>query len=198
MKPGLITWIILIIMADTFTIIIPCKKYTRVYLENNCGNPVDLRSLPQLNQLLINNLSKQVKRFEKSKVANYEDQISIIISSDLFYRYGWELTKYGILELNRQAEAQVKFIMRQYISMNRNLGIPVAVCIREFQDRYGFHEEIWPYESIKKDFDRHGKFVKMRFICNVKEEINNIFLENLIKLGTINKKFAEDLKDQSA
>jgi hypothetical protein len=118
--------------------------------------------------------------------------VTVIIPPDMFYRYGWEMNKENILDFNRKVEMKAKFFARQYISVNKSLGFPVANCIREFQESFGFHETLWSYESIKKDFDRHGKVPELKTIRQLRVELNRILLDNLSDLGTISKKLIKE------
>jgi hypothetical protein len=179
-------------MSDHFTIRIPCKSYVKAYLENNCGTPVDLHHLPVMMEELKRGLIKKQEHNECKKVAEYEPFVTVIIPSDYFYRYGWEMNKDNILDFNRKAELHVKFNMRQFILVNRGIGVPVATCIKEFQEKYGFPEPIWSYDSIKKDFDRHGQIVEMKIIKDLRQEMNKILLANLSELGTVSKKFKNE------
>ena len=178
--------------SERFTIKIPCKPYVRVYLEINCGEPVNLKHLPILLKEFKRSLSKKPEHREKACVAVYPDTVSIIIPTDLFYRYGWEMNRENVLDFNRLVELQIKFFMRQYISVNNTLGISVANSIREFQERFGFNESIWAYESIKKDFDRNGKISELKLIKGLKGEIHKILLDNLSCLGTVSKKLKNE------
>lgn len=180
-------------MHNHFTIKIPCKKYVKAYLENNCGTPVNLQHLPDLMEELRRGLSRKPAHREAADLAICTENVTIIIPSDMFYRYGWELNKENILDFNRNVEMKVKSFMRLYISLNNSLGNPVANCIREFQDVYGFPEPIWSFDSIKKDFDRHGKKAShMKSIKELKVEMNKILLDNLSELGTVSKKLKKE------
>ncbi len=177
---------------NRFTIKIPCKKYVKAYLENNCGCPADLKHLPDLREELRRCLSRKPEHIECKNVADYEDTVTVVISDDMFYRYGWEMNKENILDFNRKVESKVKFLMRQYVSLNYSLGVPVTDCIRNFQNEYGISEMHWPYQSIRKDFYRHG-VRRIKTLSQVKTEINKIFLENLSQLGTISRKLKKEM-----
>jgi hypothetical protein len=179
-------------MSNHFTIKIPCKKYVKAYLENNCGTPVNLKHLPDLQEILRLSLQRKPEHLENKKVAEYDDTVTVIIPDDMFYRYGWELNKENTLDFNRNVEQKVKFLMRQYISLNYTLGIPVTDCIRNFQEEYGISELHWPYQSIRKDFYRHG-VKRIKTIKQINTEINKIFMENLSQLGTISRKFKKEV-----
>jgi hypothetical protein len=179
-------------MSNHFTIKIPCKTYVKAYLENNCGTPANLQHLPDLLEEFRRGLSRKPEHLECKKLAVHEQSVTIIIPPDMFYRHGWEMNKENIHDFNQMVEMKVKFFMRQYIAVNSSLGIPIATCIREFQERFGFPDPIWAYDSIKKDFDRNGTLLMLKTIKELKSEIDKIILGNLSDLGTISKKLKKE------
>jgi hypothetical protein len=179
-------------MSKHFLIEIPCKPYVKAYLENCCGTPVNLQHLPNLMEELRRGLSKVPCHKDSKKITEKADKVKIIIPPNYFYRYGWELEEVFVRDFNKIIEHRVKYIMRQYISLNSSMGIPVADCIRSFQDKFGFQETIWSFDSIKKDFTRNGIKSEMNFMKEIRHEINKIFLSNLSELGTISKKFQKE------
>ena len=179
-------------MPNQFTIEINCKRYVKAYIETNCGAPAELKHLPDLYNEFIYCLQNIPRHRNACRIAQWQEKVTIIVPADVFYRYGWEMNKENELEFNKAAEHNIKFFMRQFISVNHALGIPVTICIKEFQELYGFEESIWPFESMKKDYERNrtqSMFNSMKFM---KSEINKIFLENLSELGTISKKFKKE------
>jgi hypothetical protein len=175
-------------MANHFTVKIQCKKYVKTYLEINCGTPAHLKHLPDLFEMFRVGLNKTTSLTDSLNERAYSDEVTIIIPPDWFYRYGFELSKKTVIEINKEVEFKVKYLMRQYVGLNSSLGISVAACIREFQDKFGFYESIWSFESIKKEFYRHGKKMEIKTLQKLKLEINNILLTNLSDLGTISQK----------
>lgn len=176
-----------------FTIEIPCKSYVKAYLENNCGRPVDLKHLPSLMEEFRRALAKMPSHKDDSKKkAVHEDKVQIIIPPNFFYRYGWEMEEDNVRDFNVKIEHTVKYIMRQYVSLNHSMGIPVATCIRDFQEKYCFPETVWCFDSIKKDFYRNGISGNLKFMKVIKEEIDKLFMSNLSELGTVSKKFQKE------
>lgn len=179
-----------------FTIEIPCKSYVKVYLETNCGNPVDLQHLPDIHTLVMRNLKKKQDYRKTDPICNYDDKVTVMISPKLFYRYGWEITKEGIREINSFSEQKIKYVMRQYVFFNNKLGQPVASCIRDFQQIFLFAEDVWNFESIKKDYQRHISDKDTPKMKDMKKEINKILLSNLSELGTISKRLLKQICDE--
>ena len=172
-----------------FTVQIPVKSYIKTYIENNCGSPADLTQLPEINSLFLTCL--KFPRFNRDKQikCNYTHSVEIIISKDHFYRYGWQLSKTDIVHFNARCEAFIKFNSRQFIMANASLGIPVSKSIRDFQTIFKFSEDSFSYDAIKKDFDRHGAKIPLKFDREYKQELFNIFMESLSTLGTVSKSF---------
>ena len=184
-------------MSDNFSIEIPVKPYVKAYLENNCGSPVDLSLLPTVYPDFINYLKNPTLRTESSLVCSFSEEVRIIVPKDVFYRYGWILTKTDIIALNSKVEGLVKFSSRNFLAVNKAIGVPVASSIREYQELFRFTEDSFPFETIRKDFDRHGSKVTMKVLKEFKAEIHNIFLASLSEFGTISKNFKNERHKQT-
>jgi hypothetical protein len=178
-------------MKQKFTVTIPCKKYIKAYLENNCGSPVNLKHLPDLQEILRNNLQRMPDP-EVKTLLDYSDKVAIIIPEDMFFRYGFELPMQAIVTLNKEAEAKIKFAMRTYITLNYSLGLPVTECIKNFQDDFGISEVYWPYQSIRKDFYRHG-VKKIKSIDQVSAGVKEFLRESFINAGVVTVKKTKGL-----
>lgn len=169
---------------EIYTVQVAVKSYIRSYLENNFGNPADIRLDPELNEMFSLLLREGSTRLDKIISATYPTTVNIQISKDVFFRYGFTLTKTETLKFNSFLEKRIKFFMRTYIAYHQSLGYSTAECIRDFQLIFGFSEDVWPFDSIKKDFDRNGSHLDRKFIRNFKDELSHIFLEMLSELGT--------------
>jgi hypothetical protein len=178
--------------TDHFVIEIPCKLYIRAYIEHNCGSPADLFQLPGLVCELKNGLKRKISNRENEALARYTEKVKVIIPNDIFYRYGWEMNKESQMAFNRIAEIQVKFLMRQYITLNRAMGATLTESIKSFQDKFGFQDCVWNFDSIKKDFYRNGGVIQYKTIKILREEMNKIFLAEMSRLGTISRKLKKE------
>ena len=172
-----------------YTITVAVKPYIRAFLENNFGSPVDIRKDPELNNMVEFLLKEGATRLDKTLQIKYTDTVCFRISRDTFHRYGFTLTKTATQRLNCYLEGRIKFFARVYIANNRSIGIPLARCIRDFQEKFNFPEDVWSAEAIRKDFTRNGKTVQSKFITNFKNELNKIFLEFMSESGTLSKSF---------
>lgn len=175
-----------------YTIKIPCKKYVKAYLENNAGIPVNLKHLPEILGEFKNMLEKTSNPREPICLKVFTETVIIIIPPDWFYRYGYEMSKESIKNLNLIVEEKVKFLMRQYVSLNNSLGLKIAPAIREIQNKFGFPEPVWSFESIKKEFDRHGQKSKLESIIKLKEEMSETLLSNLAEEGILSQYYKNE------
>jgi hypothetical protein len=175
-----------------FTVNIPVKRYVKIFLEENCGNPVDLINIPSLKIFFRRCLKKPDKRwdYKSEKIPDiYRDIVNISITEDEFYRYGWELTKTDIIAFGKEVEVMAKLMMRNIIGVNNSIGLPINKTIEKFQNDFGFSEEDWTYQTIKKDFYRNGNNIKIDFNNEIFSKIQLIIMENLYKQGTISQKY---------
>ena len=184
-------------VKNYFTVDVCVKTYVKRFLELNCGNPADLTMLQEINDYFLNKLKHPSKQRDTCIVApSDDDTIQIRISEDTFYRYGWEMTRTNQRQFSHHIEINIKFMWRNFIAVNTSMGIPVAKCIREFQNNSGLTEEYLKYDTIKKDYDRNVKVVKGHVIQSFREEINKILLDGLSELGTISKSYKYELNHE--
>ena len=169
---------------EIYTVKVAVKPYTKAYLENNYGNPADIRQDPELNDMVTMMLREGSTRLDKIISSNFPATVELRITKDTFFRYGFTLTKTETLKLNSFLEKRIKFLAHIHIAYHQSLGYSVAKCIRDFQETFGFPEDVWGYDSIKKDFDRNGSLVQKRLIGNFRNELSRIFMEMLSDIGT--------------
>ncbi len=169
-------------------VILPVKPYVKRFLELNYGDPVDLKNDKKLYKLFRRCLIKPQITYDNTRCAEisnyYNENVNIIISEDDFYRYGWELSKTDIVAFGREIESNVKFFMKNIVSYYTS-HMDFSKAINIFQEKYGFTEDIWSYESIKKEFQRNGLKMKIEFKTEITEKIEKIILLNLSEKGTI-------------
>lgn len=171
-------------MAKDFYVILPCKPYVKRYIEQNFGNPADFSSNKILQHELVRSLKKPNKRFDykigySNAVSNYKSKIDMIISEDLFSRYGWMLSVTDVININRIIESMVKGFMNAMVGLSVANGFPTKDSILDFQDRYNYPEEVWAYESIVKEFQRHGKKIVRTYQSEISKINQKIFMEHL-------------------
>lgn len=174
-------------MAVKFNINIPCKSYTKRYLELNYGEPVDFTRDNTIYPSFRDKLKRQSTRHDNaySMLAKYNTTVDVKITEDDFYTYGWELTPTEIVRFNKDIEGRSKLFMYLIVSTRISFGMNVTDAVRYFQERFGFSEEIWPVESIVKDCQRNLTVHKNEVIDNVSDLIEKIIIEKLSVYGTI-------------
>jgi hypothetical protein len=171
-----------------YTVSIPIKPYSKRFLVLNYGEPADLSKNPRLNNLFRRFLKKPRYTFDKSHLKTisqkyYSEQVEIFISENDFYRYGWELSRTDTIAFNREIEELTKFLMRMTVSMYENLMMQRDAILR-FQEKFGFSEDIWPFESIKKDYCRHMVPHRVRILPEIINKMDDYFMLKLSDLGT--------------
>jgi hypothetical protein len=171
-----------------FTIQIPVKSYVEKFLEISYGNPVNFSPHMEENAFFNNLLKKPNHRWDyqiKDNSVRYQETINIIISEDVFYRHGWELTKTNVLKFGKFFETRIKLFMRIWVGVETSIGQPLFQSIRNFQEQYDFEEDDWKYEAIKKDFYRNAPKQSIDFHKEISTKIHKLILDNLYESGTI-------------
>lgn len=163
-------------------LVLPCKPYVRRFLTNQCGTPVDLRKnryiFNYFKLLLKRKICWRNKRFhlkEYAKIAYekngktlykqygkaiYKDEVKIMIDDDTFNRFGFDMTAHSIGEFNAFMEDYIKSMARLFIFTTNSFGQTWVNSIKNFQDLFGFSEDDFPTESIRKDLQRHNDILK--------------------------------------
>jgi len=134
-------------------------------------------------------LEKPWKRRESKLLTQpkFTGTVEIMISDCDFYRFGWELSLTDMAYLHNAFEKAVKLFMRTCIAIDISMSGSQAQSIRRFQTQYEYPEEIWPFQSIKKDLDRNLPMDSIKFEKDVYVKFQEIVLAILYKSGTITK-----------
>lgn len=174
-----------------FVVAIPVKPYVKRFIEVNYGLPADFSHDQDLSRLVNRCLKKPDTRYEKKYdqgICTYTETLEILISQDQFYRYGWEFSKTDVVAFGQEVESSAKTLMRSMVGVYHAIGLPINVSIEKFQTRFGFDEDVWNYQTIKKDFYRNGTKNPISFDDEIFKKIEQICLVNLYNQGTISKK----------
>lgn len=180
---------------DRFVCWLPCKPYVKQFLLHNFNAPdenwieiIDLSSDKELLNDFTSRLSKH-GRYEKrySNLSRYTATVPIEIRRDDFYRYGWALSNTEAVGFCTKVERRVKQMLFLYLDTHVSMGIPLSSAIRGFQNQFGFDEDSWPYDTIRREYNRHGYKRKMGD-STILDFINRIILGKLSEFGTISQK----------
>lgn len=183
-----------------FYLTIPVKPYVKRFLELNYGNPVYFHPDRAEYDRLRTALQKSSRSINRNRITYiiddlaciYKTNVTVLLSERDFYRDGWELTKQEIIRLNGDWEKRTKVLMRSVVGIYHAMGLPLYVSIQKFQDKFYFDEDVWPYQSIKKDFFRNGTIAKIEFDSDIFTKIEKIVVTNLYTAGTLTSSFKND------
>jgi len=161
-----------------FTIQVPCKSYSKHYLELKYGDPVLLMRDKLLYRQLVLSLEKNSNRYRKKyeslAFSNYTEVVNITIKRNDFYRLGWDLTRTEIVEFNQAIEMKAKTFMHAFIAPRIAVGFNWTETIESFQDEFGFTEDIWSFEAIRKECQRNLNIDRGELFKRILNNINNI------------------------
>lgn len=135
---------------------LPCKKYTKHYLENCFGAPAYLRNDSVIGKYFFQLVEEGSQKRESERFYDYPESCTIIIRQDLFMRKGYMLSKTGIREFNTFVEDHFKtqvFIMLDTMVHFQNCEINRAIdCV---YDKFDMDETIMPQETIRRNYHRY-------------------------------------------
>lgn len=188
-------------MSNSFTFKLFCKPYTKQFLIQNYGEPVNLMRDQDLYSEVRNHLQKPCQRneknFEELKFSKYTEFIQVVISEDDFYRFGCWISDTDMVKLNRRIEARVKILAHCVVLSYMHLGYTISSSVDFFQNMYNYPEDVWKKESIIKDCQRN-QIVKSKNM-NIKETLQTIIINKLTDSKVLSckarKEFMEKLSD---
>ena len=192
-------------MPSGKTITIRTKPYVKQFLIQNYGYPVNLYSCANAfiypfrsylrmpdNYSLPSRVRPGKRPMPKIRPSfpNSQSDVEVIfvISSYDFYHYGWEIHSLHVCALNTAFEQAAKMFMRTFVTIHTVITGSQSTSIRKFQSRYDYPDDIWDYQSIKKDLYRNSIDVEIDFEKEIFEKIQKIIMYNLYSLGTLSKK----------
>ena len=176
-----------------FNVFVPVKPYVKRFLEINYGDPVNFINHPREHDFLKRMLHKP--DFLKDYMYHEEFQrltttVTVLISQNDFYRYGWQLSKSDTVRFGKHFEYQTKQLMRSIVGNYISFGIPLMMAIEMFQIRYHMEEEYWPFDAIKKDFYRFQQRHNISFKDFAFNHLENLILKTLADADIISNKGA--------
>jgi hypothetical protein len=170
-----------------FTVELPCKPYVKRFLQINCGEPADLSQHKLLQTEFRRALDKKCKKRESTyrelSLDKYSEIIELKITDDEFNRYGWELSLTDVISFGKHVERLTKLMMHNVVGAYAMVMDSQSAILR-FQEEFGFYEDIWNYESIRKDFQRNQPD-RVNISREIIEQIRKITLGKLSRQGTI-------------
>lgn len=179
-----------------FSIKIPCKPYTKRFLEMNYGSPVDFSKdktlYAEFRNKLIRPFTKDDTKYQRFKMKNYSETVDIKISEADFYQHGWELTITDIVNFNCIVENRAKTFLYVIVTPRVAFGQSLTECVGYFQDKYNFPESVWPKESIIKDCQRNLPIEKNEIMNKISDLFDKISIAKLSEKRTISLKVKKE------
>ena len=173
---------------------LPCKPYVKQFLLYNFNAPDDtwteIVNLSPDKELQNDFLSRLAKpgRYENRyrNLARYTANVAVEIRRDDFYRYGWAMSNTEVVAFGSKVERRIKQMLFLYLDTHVSIGIPLSTAIRNFQNSFGFDDDTWSYETIRREYNRHG-YRKTVENTTILDFINRIILGKLSEFGTISQ-----------
>lgn len=164
-----------------FTAIIHLKPYVARHLQNLYGDPVNLSPNRDLHRFFVDCLKRGDPEHTNKTPKQLDTPVKIKISEYEFYHYGWEISLTDVLALNNRVENDIKLMLRLWIGNYKIYGFPISKAIKDFQRIFDFPEDVFPYETIKKDDYRNG--------IKLEKDLMDEFLQKIQK--TLAKNFED-------
>ena len=91
-----------------------------------------------------------------------------------------------VVAFGTKIERRIKQILFLYLDTHVSMGLPLSAAIRNFQTNFGFTEDTWSYDTIRREYNRHG-YRKTVENTTIFDFINRIILGKLSEFGTISQ-----------
>lgn len=154
----------------------------RHYIEQNCGNPANLNAIPGMKEVF----EACIKTPGLKPVKHSSDNL-IFLCGNL--NLLCDIERIDFSPMFKLADLKLRRFMFLYTITWSAIGIPVAQCIEDFQNTFGYDETIWPFESLKKFYFRELSRLKGKVIDNPFSELRLILnislLQNLLNIKAI-------------
>lgn len=181
---------------ERFFVYLPCKPYVKQYLLHNYNaadedypDAISFISDKALNSEFRQKITRHCNRYDKryEDLSRYSETVKVEIKKDDFYRYGWALSNSDVVSFCSHIETKVKAMMCTYLDMYRAVGIPISSAIRSFQEKYGYSEDVWSADTIRREYNRNGSRISVDIKNEFFNKIDHIIMVNLFRNGTISQ-----------
>jgi hypothetical protein len=161
---------------------------------------VSLRDDEYLYSLFRSRLVKPTHRYDnrleqRTKFHNRSCRVAVEITKDDFYNHGWSLSATDENTLVRAMEIKVHTLCLTFLASAYMVTPVLRVCIDEFYRRYGFDENTWPSDSIRRLWTRTKSIDKSTLRTVLIDNINKIVIGKLSLSGTISQQGKELYED---
>lgn len=173
--------------------------YVCRYLVDNFGVPSsEIKNLiridgdPQMMAFFTPRLTKPTHRYDRrltQGVGHRTARVAIEISASRFTRCGWALSPTDESAFSRMLELRCHGILLTFLSAHYMISGDASASIRAFYRVFHQTEETWPYDSIRKIWNRNVSVERKKTIKTALEhEIIKKVLVQLSTFGTIAQK----------
>ena len=163
------------------------KPYVRHYLLSQFGasvpgftSLVDLRPDAYLANALREGLERHCERrdrqLERNQGGRRRALVRVLVTHEQFKHYGWALSLTEERRLNQILEARCKSILLSYLSSMYMVCGNLQVCIRKFYEEFGYDDETWPVDSIRKIWLRAVGIPKINIQEQLFEKFSTFFV----------------------
>ncbi len=188
---------------DVFLVNMYVKPYVCKYLRDNFHvangkfpHIIDLRSDSLLYRDFLNGLQKTDLPVTQALPTQLRPcLVSIRITYDIFQRHGWELAPEAAQNINIMLEQRCKNILLTYISTLYCVTGNLARCIQIFYEKFGYNEDIWPVDSIRKIWQRDRNVPKETFYTDIIQKISDFILAKMSGNGTLTKQASRNYEN---
>lgn len=136
---------------------LPCKPVVKQYLLNHYGQNIQLPD-GDLVKLLIQSMLQRKSHDQDSKVTyfRYTEEVKIQITYKVYELYGDQLSPTSIRVINNLIEKKIHARLYDFMEF--------FICVANYQQKdaiimfqltHGFTEEIFPFDTIKKYYQRN-------------------------------------------
>ena len=133
---------------------LPVKKHVRSFLESKFGNPCFIERREPEGKYFYALLAKQSKGHD-SEFAEYSSTIRVGLTISMHFRHGSIMTPTAVIEFNNYIDEHIKKEQRSYIHTQVTYNqMEIKRAVELFQQDYGFQEDDYAAETIRKDYYR--------------------------------------------
>ena len=145
---------------------IPCKPHVKNFLENSFGVPADLSLDYNINKTFLLLINRKTNRNEKRSSSPgygkkvYRETVTIEVEEKYMPENPNKISKKAIQDFSIFVEGYIKSMARIFIFICEKFGMKRMEAIREFQQTFGFSNELFPENNILQDLKRNGAETK--------------------------------------
>ena len=185
---------------NRYVVWVSVAPYVCRYLVDNFGvrsanvkNLIDIRGDAALMAFFTPRLQKPThtydRRLQQCGTTPYRTaRVAIEISASRFARSGWALSPTDEAALARMLELRCQGILLAFLQAHYMISGDASESIRAFYRTFHQSEDTWPYDSIRKIWNRNvPQMQKVTLKSRLEQEITEKILLQLSTFGTISE-----------